>query len=101
MNLLVNAAHAIEKQGGRSRPLDVGSRVPARFKCKRYEDIDNCGWQRYERRHNGCKRRYQRLTVMVSHIPRAANMEFAAQAEMTGGSTPACPKERRVELMMK
>ena len=39
MNLLVNAAHAIEKQGGRSRPLDVGSRVPARFKCKGYEDM--------------------------------------------------------------
>jgi len=31
----------------------------------------------------------QRLTVITSHTPKAAKMQFAAQAEIIGGSTPA------------
>ena len=45
--------------------------------------------------------RCQRLTVMASHTPSAAKIKFAAQAETTGGSTPAWPKERTIALMMK
>jgi hypothetical protein len=43
----------------------------------------------------------QRLTVMANHTPKAAKMKFAAQAEIIGGSTPAWPNERTIELMMK